>query len=480
MPNLTIHVDQQQPVFTNGDTISGHITLQVNDRIDLNEITIELLGISETRISNSQGPGKSYRSHVLVKRSVRVFPEQFSELKSSHYTLGNGTYSYPFSLQFPSSTTPIECIANSFTGRCGFIYHNTIDAPATIPPTFYYGLFEDFARVTYQLVAVIHKHAFYKLNLRASHPLFFSPKNSWLSFSLSHIYDGKRSHIMRNSETVDCKIGFQSTAPPATTFVKRLLSSSTISLPFVAVCQFKPFISRTFNEGTTNRLLPVDTPLPDLLDIKLISLISPKEIRKLLNNDDDEAFNSKKKRSTTHNNTPPEQIVITRLRVSLQELITFSTTVQKGAVNEFAIQDTTLNHTLNLDTDFDRMPISSVPIAKKITDKWGNRITEHCYGMSLFPEWFNAKIPRTPQSFVCCNIQNDYTLSVRLDLSTTLGKKNSSAKCYCPVVILRDESTNAVPEDVPQYTQDIQPGELSIQDTAPQYTEDELPNYSAQ
>lgn len=107
--DVQIQLDRREPIYTNQDTVSGHILLHNESSIHISTINVTLSGIATSRL----GPGKRIESHQacfprlatdrsfvpnllqLLQKTQQVFPP----CRTSEYlTLGHGTHTFPFSI----------------------------------------------------------------------------------------------------------------------------------------------------------------------------------------------------------------------------------------------------------------------------------------------------------------------------------------------------------------------------------------------
>lgn len=90
--DIQIHLDREQPTYTNEDVVSGHVILINGAQLDIAAITIKLSGSATSRLNS----GKLTQSHQVCSlipflRSQGAYQMQFSFLKGPNkYSLQVG------------------------------------------------------------------------------------------------------------------------------------------------------------------------------------------------------------------------------------------------------------------------------------------------------------------------------------------------------------------------------------------------------
>lgn len=109
---VVIHDPPSGRFFTGEDAVRGEVKLSIASSLSLACIQVKLEGISSTQMmvpdSWSKKPKERvlHDSHKFLYETIVVFPPQNVRQVSSNtdFTLGPGTYTYPFELHFPKST----------------------------------------------------------------------------------------------------------------------------------------------------------------------------------------------------------------------------------------------------------------------------------------------------------------------------------------------------------------------------------------
>lgn len=108
---ISLH-QRERKYFTNDDVVRGEVTLSTSTSVSLNCIQVKLEGVSSTQMLIPDPKSRKPRdkilhdSHKFLYVTAIVFPpENVREVSSSKdFTLGPGTYTYPFELRFPRSS----------------------------------------------------------------------------------------------------------------------------------------------------------------------------------------------------------------------------------------------------------------------------------------------------------------------------------------------------------------------------------------
>lgn len=222
MGNCTVNIEidktESGGTFTNYDTISGTVKLNVTGSISLNYIQVKLEGLSKSELSIPREPnGKKERKdkvlqdiHKVLYDTLIVFPpenvRQVSNAKE--FSLTPGTYTYPFRFKIPLNNSCIKLLGitnkvlfnvkkldlkinngNFNTAAVRNMANNFINgSPASnnqqafaqtyhltnqLPPSLS-GL-GDFASIKYFVKVTCKRSSFLKVNLRAFDPFVFLP-----------------------------------------------------------------------------------------------------------------------------------------------------------------------------------------------------------------------------------------------------------------------------------------------------------------
>ncbi|KAL2844012.1 hypothetical protein BJX68DRAFT_269878 [Aspergillus pseudodeflectus] len=107
---IQISLDREQAVYTNKDEVCGHVILRNDSQVDINSITIRMLGSATSRLD----AGRVTETHQLFKTNIQLFPpKEFASFsKSRPVTVSPGQHVFPFSFSFPHAS---ECYKASLT-----------------------------------------------------------------------------------------------------------------------------------------------------------------------------------------------------------------------------------------------------------------------------------------------------------------------------------------------------------------------------
>lgn len=112
---IELNLDNQTPVYTNHDQISGTLVLDANSSLRLSNISVTLLGTSTSRASSTSQVEQhqvyisSKVEHIrkdisdsskLVRKTQKLFPPEKLPLFQNYadLTIGAGRHSFPFSI----------------------------------------------------------------------------------------------------------------------------------------------------------------------------------------------------------------------------------------------------------------------------------------------------------------------------------------------------------------------------------------------
>ncbi|GMM37461.1 hypothetical protein DASC09_047860 [Saccharomycopsis crataegensis] len=408
--SLAIDINGGDQVFSNGDFITGLLTLNVASKINFSEVVVYLHGVVEAQHDYSE----SNRRDSFNYSKVRVFPTDQLDV-SRLYTLTEGIYTYPFSIAYPLASK------NEF-----------------LPPTFEWSRKGDFARVYYTVSAEIVQPSMFKSNIWASHEIKFIPENTYLAeshFSNHLCYQFSRVPV-ENTTFIESKIKFQNQNSLERKFLKRMMNSSTTAVPILLSCQFKPHMMRHFTGGQSNRFIQAGTNLPEALDLRLISPLSPISIKALLQKN--------LSQRDQHQHQPllsPENIVFNRIVITLHQSIVYRHLGTTLANNKLVLLDKTLEHkACDPETDLSPVPSSTVKLSAKSIRSYGSHLDDECYQFALPHEWYNVPIPRCPPSFVQGAVEVKYHLGINLTISSSGNlDKSISLKNQTPIVVLHNQ-----------------------------------------
>ncbi|PKX95193.1 uncharacterized protein P174DRAFT_127316 [Aspergillus novofumigatus IBT 16806] len=158
--DVQIQLDKREATYTNQDTVSGRLILHTRSSVDISAIQVTLSGSALSRLHS----GRRTESHQLFHKTQRVFPPPSQgNLDMASFTLGHGTYVFPFSIPFPQVS---ECYRTSTEGKrsrgsCGNLpkkSRQTIHLLRRLPPSTIRGR-ETAGEISYTLKAVIRTGA---------------------------------------------------------------------------------------------------------------------------------------------------------------------------------------------------------------------------------------------------------------------------------------------------------------------------------
>ncbi|KAF2140008.1 uncharacterized protein K452DRAFT_231176 [Aplosporella prunicola CBS 121167] len=180
--------------YTNLDTITGRVLLQLASNTTVSSITVKLEGESRTRLvapakpeyGNSR-PKPVLELHKILYKTLVVFPPsqlQDADWQSHNYTLNPGNYEYPFQFKLPFNNA---CHANKsrasnipFTSNLGFAgFPLDVATPPTrhvkqtLPPSL--TGFPGEAEVRYYVKCTVNRPSLLKENPRAFSHFNFLP-----------------------------------------------------------------------------------------------------------------------------------------------------------------------------------------------------------------------------------------------------------------------------------------------------------------
>lgn len=449
-PGLRLELQIQRPkeVYTNGDTISGFAVLHVEDRIDLRTILVELHGRSESK-STSGLYNAVVQTHLVVSKLVDVFPDivtasDSDTMSSTTFTLLGGVYRYPFSFTVPDEDTMMECLRYRFsrshadTESCGFLVDILPDHPATMPPTFLHIQNPNFAYVSYFVTAEAHRPGFYRPNLKAVHHIKFAPINAALTYLISHLCEAPR-RLMGDALVHEFLLGF---APPAPLkLIWKKLKPTRVNVPFQLLCDFMPYKRQKTEYGPSNRFLYPGPALPSFVAITLVLPLSPRNVAHFLLGDGSGAA-----APSADARLPSETLIITGLKVSILQLVAYQGAQTFSNCLNSVLLDEAIHYEIPWKL-FEPTNASFMRQLEHLKTKYGDLLDGQCYKFTLPQEWFEKYVPPLPQSFVSCNIKNEYLLEVKLSLATLVNpKKTVKIKSFSPFVMLANEGPTSYEE----------------------------------
>ena len=128
MSSLTIHLEEQPPHYSGGETIRGQIVLQCFNVIELQEVRVTFSGRAEAKIRKVKGsaaPSGTYRGKCVLFEKERILVHPGGHIAVT------GTYTWPFEFVFPSH---VETIGQSLGWPEKPPFRSDLNHP--LPPTF--------------------------------------------------------------------------------------------------------------------------------------------------------------------------------------------------------------------------------------------------------------------------------------------------------------------------------------------------------
>ena len=121
--DFSIDFDSPQLVYYPGQTINGHVQLDIDQTVDVESLIVTFLGKASTHWSESHGVGKNqlrnvdlYGKHIIVKTATCLLHANDEELGAMVYSLPSGSHEYQFSFSLPTENIP-----STFEGEFGYI-----------------------------------------------------------------------------------------------------------------------------------------------------------------------------------------------------------------------------------------------------------------------------------------------------------------------------------------------------------------------
>lgn len=424
---LKIQIHNKKFCYTNSDIISGTLTYEVHDKADLRSIDVQLYGIATSRNYRSRNGQNNVASqsqqHVLIQSVYTVFPPpDIREVSTSQsFSVTEGTYTYPFEIKIPDQKWNVSCLTNpSILHHQGFLRKEKFDSPVNLPPSYsFQGPLDTFAKIEYFVTAVANKSSTFKINTRAREPINFVPKNSALTFSLFHICNKR---IMKpDYDTNSCKFPFKLKAHEKKSTFSRILSSSTISIPFEFRLVYKPFLKYHTFQGVSNRVIPTLTPLPSLLDIYVSMPFSYDAILNLTDS--------------------TEQLIITSVRISLLACLEYKG--QTDVLREDlypVLESRDIEYLLDL-RKLEQVECQGEDLDVKLSSKTADHVNSKVYYRFKLPaELYDTSIPQLCQSFAICNIRKTHKLLVNVTVRSNLNKTTATFGTLSSIVLFNSEA----------------------------------------
>ncbi|EYE91870.1 uncharacterized protein EURHEDRAFT_463772 [Aspergillus ruber CBS 135680] len=198
--DIRIHLDREQPTYTNEDVVSGHVMLRNGAQLDITAITIKLSGSATSRLNSN----KLTQSHQLFERTEQAFPpSQYATwFTSRKVTIPPGEHAFPFSIRFPQVS---ECY-KATTDVCGKrpASRRTHHLLRKLPPSS--GDKTTPEEIKYFLEATVRPDGILCRTQKATRDVYFRHVST-----ISHILPS-----LTGKETVTCSSGSNSSLSPLT------------------------------------------------------------------------------------------------------------------------------------------------------------------------------------------------------------------------------------------------------------------------
>ncbi|PIS51012.1 hypothetical protein CJI97_004553 [Candidozyma auris] len=436
--SLLIHIDNPQ-LYTTGSTVRGCAELVVEDKLDLECLEVELLGLAKSRnhtyVNGSYTAGEE--KHRLLQITTMVFPPPDVQdvTTSKNYTLTSGRYKYPFEFVFPGKEHVAKCVTDKKTFHSKYYLKKDKRDHATLVGSFYQEeSSEDYFVIQYSIKGRVKTPSLFKFNIKQSVPIYFAPRNSEIFFSLLHLCD--RSKNLLSDENHACqrvKYGIDSEVKESKSFLKKLLSSNSVRVPFELNVRFKETSPIETEKGITNRVLEAGNRLSKHVDLDLSTSFSYSNLMDAL------GMNRSDKKGIAH----PPAIKLTHIKVKLISKVRFLGATETYSTLKFDLLNQPLDLQINL-SDFEKVDYNGPHLVNYSPSKYADKLDKRvCYRLSLDPSWWDCYVNDIGQSFLTCNIRKNVELYIRLTIACADNpEKEIKIKNTAPIVFHRQEGSN--------------------------------------
>ncbi|KAF2231681.1 arrestin [Viridothelium virens] len=185
--NVQIKLDKPNEVFTNLDVITGRVTLQLRNPVNVQSIVVKLEGESRTRLlapprdDRRERPRPELEIHKILYKTKQIYSPSGAEgQRPSGYAgiLGTGQHEWPFSFKIPFNNA---CNANTNTNpnlslsglRLEVARQPSRHVKQTLPPNL--TGFPGEADIRYFVKVTVARPQFFQQNARAIVPFSFLP-----------------------------------------------------------------------------------------------------------------------------------------------------------------------------------------------------------------------------------------------------------------------------------------------------------------
>lgn len=456
---LSIKLQNPKVCYTNGDVISGTLTFDVVDKVDLRSIEAQFYGVATTRylhvVKQKESSKFDYADrHILIKDIHTVFPsgDVREVVSASSFSLPEGTHNYDFSFTIPGKEWNADCHKNpNILHNKQYIRREKYQGPVNLPPTYCYNdPYSTTVEVEYFVVGLAKKSSTFKLNSRVSERITFVPHNDALMFSIYHIKSKKE--LYPDHEVDSTKFGFKINPQEGKGTLSKILSSNTVSVPFELRVNFKPYLRFQTSLGPSNRVVSAEVNMPLWLDIYLSTPFSYKVIQDLTNNS--------------------EEVFIASLKITIHEVLDYLGEYQLRNTEKFTIlENDTLNYPLNLST---LQPTENRPesLSVKAGSKHRAQIDDKVfYRFKLPAQLYDVPIPELGQSFSICNMRKTHKLKVEVGLKSGSEKTTADLSASANIILFNSE----LPEADSKRALDLQASHFQHSEPVPAY--EEAPTY---
>lgn len=467
-----IQLDKKDGTFQPGEHVTGHVALTVTKSTSVKEIVVTLVG--ECKSANykyvreynnftrryEQRRISSSIEYSLFNYRAKVFPPPNLQVVglAGEYTLVEGNYTYPFDLAFPSG--PVQAQTSSRFGA-GSLYlgsafmfspnlpfkgsFNTGPVTVALPPSFRMMKDnDDYAIVSYRLDATVERKGFFKSDLVVIRELKFSPRLELSMFSFGPLLqqgDSPNSGFIEDTNTGVSRLKFdieKSKRHEGRGFLRRVFASRSVKVPFEALVEFQKSNAVAYPQGQTARVLHKGDNFADIASVRLITAFSADALQRMLIGGD-----SKK-------DAPPvslSDIKINAILLGFQHSVYYQGIEARQATRGEAIDTKNFNNEFLL-SDFEEIEYYSSELVQKVKQDYAGFIqTGKAYVLEIPPEMLNFVVRSNFQSFSAPNILVDFSLTVRIKISTSgENPRSTNVLCQAPIILLPPRN-NGAPDD---------------------------------
>lgn len=409
--SISIDLNENGP-FTNGDIVSGTVTLDIPNGVSLKGVEVELFGKSYLKngkkliLGGQFGPQAILRQyahrsvHQLLCLNKQVFPpKDVQDLSQApKHTLTAGKHKWDFQLQFPDRNYECDCRSQMN------ILHNpgyTYGQPYNLPGTFYSKNRRfNHCYIQYSVNARAVTSSL-KLNITESQEIRFEPRPDHMTYSLKSLCNS-RGQLNPNFDTASKEFRFGRDWQDG-----RSRSKKSSKIPFQLVVTFDEANAATTVKGKSNRFVYGGGNLSQYIHMRLQTPYSAAHIANMLGS----------------GKSLSRDIRMNLIHIKIQLHLCVSWRGRKKATEkqDWLLIDKPLNLSFSLHAFSNDGPISSI---------------------NILPEWYDCSVPDTlGQSFFTCNIKRDFELHTMLTFtSADFPEKQQMLKCVSPVVLLKAKS----------------------------------------